>query len=88
MGVRLNNFSLSKRPFSLNNDFSNKDWEDWVDDYVSLSDQLFEFYLDTSLACVRLVSLLEGEDPDVKEMIADAGLPEDCVPTPARETLI
>ncbi|MBQ7181759.1 MAG: hypothetical protein IJR87_10790 [Bacteroidaceae bacterium] len=80
MGVRLNNFTLSRRPFKLDNDLSN---DDWFDNFESLCGQLHDFVTATGEACERLISLLKGEDPDVKAMIADAGLPEDCVPTPA-----
>ena len=80
MGVRLGGFTLSRRPFTLNCDKSN---DGWLDDFEALCDRLRAFVTATGEACERLVTLLEGEDPDVRMMLEEAGLPEDCAPTPA-----
>lgn len=80
MGVRLGGFTLSRQPLIINNDLSN---DDWLEDFDALCDRLRDFVTATGEACERLITLLEGEDPDARTMIEVAGLPEDCVPVPS-----
>ena len=80
MGVRLGAFTLSQQPFTVNNEISN---DNWLEDFAALCDRLRDFVTATGEACERLITLLEGEDPDAKTMIEEAGLPEDCVPVPS-----